>query len=65
MARVCRPVHLMEPVSAPEPEPVAGCDVCAALAEQRARAQAARDRSKAADCNVEMRRHSHPKGGRA
>ncbi|ARF56853.1 hypothetical protein [Streptomyces gilvosporeus] len=59
MPRTCRSVHLGEP--APDPVPVAGCDVCAALAAQRARAYAAGDRSKATDCNVEMRRHSHPK----
>ncbi|MFF4701308.1 hypothetical protein [Streptomyces chattanoogensis] len=62
MPRMCRPVHLGEPES--EPVPVAGCDVCGALAEQRAKAHAAGDKSKATDCNVEMRRHSHPKAVR-
>ncbi|KIZ13727.1 hypothetical protein SNA_37650 [Streptomyces natalensis ATCC 27448] len=59
MPRTCRPVHLGEPAS--EPVPVAGCDVCRALADQRARAYASGDKSKASDCNVEMIRHSHPK----
>ncbi|WP_438487460.1 hypothetical protein [Streptomyces sp. S186] len=51
------PVYLKEPL--PEPVPVAGCDVCGALAEQRAAAYAVGDWSKATDCNVEMRRHPH------
>ncbi len=38
MPRRCRQVHLMEPTSDPDPEP--GCDVCGALAEQRAQAYA-------------------------
>nr|WP_236680190.1 hypothetical protein [Streptomyces sp. 9-7] len=64
MARSCRPVHLMEPASRPEPAPIAGCDVCQALARQRAEAQAVGDKSRVTDCNVEMRRHPHPKRGR-
>ncbi|MFE0188975.1 hypothetical protein [Streptomyces sp. NPDC058989] len=48
----------------PEPQPVAGCDVCAALAVQRTAARAVGDKSKMIDCNVEMRRHPHPKRGR-
>nr|WP_078970751.1 hypothetical protein [Streptomyces chattanoogensis] len=59
MDRPCHPVHLGEPAS--DPRPVAGCDVCGALDEQRARAYATGDKSKASDCNVEMRRHSHRK----
>ncbi|MGW1374644.1 hypothetical protein ACWD6P_10280 [Streptomyces sp. NPDC002446] len=51
-------VHLRE--LARDPEPIAGCDVCGALAQQRAAAYAVGDRSKATDCNVEMRRHPHP-----
>ncbi|MEU3220062.1 hypothetical protein [Streptomyces sp. NPDC006971] len=47
-----------------EPDPVEGCDVCAALADQRAAAQRAGDASRVADCNVEMRRHPHPNGRR-
>ncbi|WP_039633328.1 hypothetical protein [Streptomyces sp. 769] len=59
MPRNCRPVHLGEPVSAPEPAPVAGCDVCAALAEQRAAAHAIGDKSTVIDRNIEIRRHPH------
>lgn len=60
MPRVCRPVHLGDPVTAPDPEPAAGCDVCEALARQRAGAYAVGDRSRVTDCNVEIRRHPHP-----
>ncbi|MFJ9414521.1 hypothetical protein ACIRPT_10185 [Streptomyces sp. NPDC101227] len=63
MARMCRPVQLGEPAS--EPVPVAGCDVCGALAQQRAGAYGVGDRSKVTDCNVEMRRHAHPRVVRA
>lgn len=56
-----RPVVRMELFSAPDPDPVAGCDVCAALTGQRAAARAIRDKSKVIDCNVEIRRHPHPK----
>ncbi|MFB7913554.1 hypothetical protein [Streptomyces sp. NPDC056061] len=42
------------------PGPVDGCDVCAALADQRAAAQRAGDLSRVVDCNVELRRHPHP-----
>ncbi|WEB42852.1 hypothetical protein MOV08_28770 [Streptomyces yunnanensis] len=59
MPRECRPVHLSDPFPAPEPEPVAGCDVCAALAEQRAVAYSVGDRTTVIDRNVEMRRHPH------
>ena len=52
MPRRCRPVHLMDPVPLPEPEPVAGCDVCAALAGQCARAHAIRDKAKVIDLNA-------------
>ncbi|AJT64871.1 hypothetical protein T261_3201 [Streptomyces lydicus] len=63
MPRICRPVHLKDPVPVPEPEPVAGCDVCTALAGQRAAARAVRDLTKVIDCNIEMRSHPHPKRG--
>ncbi|WP_181690291.1 hypothetical protein [Streptomyces sp. NBRC 110611] len=43
--------------------PVAGCDVCAALAEQRAHAYAVGDKSTATDRNIEIRCHPHPKPG--
>ncbi|MGW1375234.1 hypothetical protein ACWD6P_13300 [Streptomyces sp. NPDC002446] len=62
MPRICRPVQLLEPAS--DPAPVAGCDVCRALAGQRAEAYAAGDRSKVSDCNVEIGRHPHRKAGR-
>ncbi|WP_199836195.1 hypothetical protein [Streptomyces sp. NRRL F-4489] len=58
MSGMGSPVHLREPL--PEPVPAEGCDVCGALAEQRARAHAAGDWSKVTDCNVELRRHPHP-----
>ncbi|MEV6394079.1 hypothetical protein AB0M39_04735 [Streptomyces sp. NPDC051907] len=52
-----------QPLSVPlplePPRPAKGCDVCAALAEQR---QAARDRgdySLATDASVEIRNHPH------
>ncbi|MFF4601912.1 hypothetical protein ACFY12_04015 [Streptomyces sp. NPDC001339] len=60
MPRNCRPVHLGEPVSVPEPEPVAGCDVCSALAGQRAAARAVGNLSIVIDCNIELRSHPHP-----
>lgn len=63
MARICRPVHLKDPTRTPEPEPVAGCDVCVALAQQRARADAMGDKSRATDCTIEIRRHPHPQAG--
>ncbi len=62
MPRTCRPVHLWEPTS--DPVPVAGCDVCGARAVQRAGAYAVGDKSKATDCNVEIRRHPHSKAAR-
>ncbi|MFF4698188.1 hypothetical protein [Streptomyces chattanoogensis] len=64
MPRICRPVHLKDPLTAPEPEPVAGCDVCAALARQRTQAHAIGDKTKAIDCTIEIRRHPHPKAVR-
>ena len=59
MPRNCRPVHLPDPVPVPEPTPVDGCDVCAALARQRAAAHAKGDKAKVIDCNIEMHRHPH------
>ncbi|GAU68611.1 Syd protein [Streptomyces sp. NBRC 110611] len=61
MPRNCRTIHLPDPLPVPESEPVAGCDVCAALARQRAGARAVGDMSRVIDCNIEMRRHPHPK----
>lgn len=46
----------------PEPVPVAGCGVCAALATQRGEARLRGDHSRASDCNVELRHHPHPEG---
>ncbi|MGP3980883.1 hypothetical protein [Streptomyces sp. KR80] len=54
------PVHLTPP--AEQPDPVPGCDVCAALDRQRREAAVQGDHSQATDCNVEIRRHPH--GGR-
>ncbi|MGW1158415.1 hypothetical protein ACWD5Q_06480 [Streptomyces sp. NPDC002513] len=51
------PVHLPEPT--PPPEPVPGCDICAALDRQRAAAMKAGDYSLASDYSVEISRHPH------
>lgn len=50
-------VHLGFPLE--DPEPVTGCDICAALVQQRTQARANRNESTAIDCNVEIRRHPH------
>jgi len=42
------------------PLPAKGCDICGALAQQRAEARERGDMSRVTDCNVEMRRHPHP-----
>ncbi|MFF4603683.1 hypothetical protein ACFY12_13215 [Streptomyces sp. NPDC001339] len=63
MASMSRPVHLKEPV--PRPVPVVGCDVCGALARQRAAAYASGDKSKATDYSVEIRNHPHDKVARS
>lgn len=41
------------------PAIAAGCQVCAALARQRAEAAKAGDMSRVSDCNVEIRNHQH------
>lgn len=64
MPRNGRPVQLGYCFPLPEPAPVAGCDVCVALAGQRAAARAIGDKSKVVDCNVEIRRHPHAKAVR-
>lgn len=48
-------VHLSLPTRAPRP--AAGCDVCAALAEQRSQAHRRGDHSAVSDCNVEIAAH--------
>ncbi|MFJ9338278.1 hypothetical protein ACIRP0_03165 [Streptomyces sp. NPDC101733] len=49
------PVHLSLPADAPRAAP--GCDVCAALVEQRGEAYRRGDRSAVSDCNVEIVAH--------
>nr|WP_245685836.1 hypothetical protein [Streptomyces niveus] len=51
------PVHLALP--AEPPRPVAGCDVCAALARQRQEARDRGDYSAATNASVEIRNHPH------
>ncbi|QRX97537.1 hypothetical protein [Streptomyces noursei] len=51
------PVHLGVPMLDPGPAP--GCDVCAALSEQREQARKRRDMSKVSDLNIEIRNHPH------
>ncbi|MFJ8192792.1 hypothetical protein ACIQ8D_23975 [Streptomyces sp. NPDC096094] len=43
----------------PDPAPSATCDVCQALARQRAAARDAGNLSRVSDCNVEIRNHPH------
>ncbi|MGW1768368.1 hypothetical protein ACWCQL_30535 [Streptomyces sp. NPDC002073] len=56
--------HLSPP--RPDPAPAPGCDVCAALAKERATARQVGDHSRASDCNVELRHHPrrHPLSAR-
>ncbi|MFJ2708534.1 hypothetical protein ACIO3R_35825 [Streptomyces sp. NPDC087428] len=56
------PVFLTDPLTAPEPVPNYGCDVCAVLGRQREAARTSGDPSAVSDCNVEIRQHPH--GGR-
>ena len=51
------PVHLPDPTRPPRPKP--GCDVCKALDQQRAQAEARKDYRRATDCEMEIRRHPH------
>ncbi|MEU6496462.1 hypothetical protein ABZ890_39800 [Streptomyces sp. NPDC046984] len=51
------PVYLPDPTSPPRPTP--GCDVCAALDEQREQAERKRDYKRATTLEQEMR--SHPR----
>lgn len=55
-------VHLQ--LSPKPPEPADGCDVCAALVEQRREAKARGNYSAATDANVEIRNHPHWTEGR-
>ncbi|MFF3409508.1 hypothetical protein ACFYW8_25535 [Streptomyces sp. NPDC002742] len=48
------------PLPLDQPEPAADCQVCAALARQRAKAEASGDWSKVSDCNIEIRGHRSP-----
>jgi hypothetical protein len=57
------PVSLPDPTRPPRPAP--GCDVCAALDEQRARAELAGDTRLATTYEVEMRSHPKHSGGRS
>lgn len=59
MSTMSQPVTLGLPLDEPEPPP--GCDVCTALAGQRAEAAARGDKSAVSDCNIEIRRHPHPR----
>ncbi len=54
---MARPVCLPLPPDAPEP--AEGCDICGALAKQRAEARTRGDFSAVSDCNVEMAAHPH------
>lgn len=47
------------PTCAPTGHP--DCDVCGALIEQREQARGRADMSRVSDCNVEIRRHPHPR----
>ncbi|MCK7627522.1 hypothetical protein MUU72_31265 [Streptomyces sp. RS10V-4] len=51
------PVHLPDPF--PEPRPVPGCDVCAALVRQREAHRRHRAYALAASCTLELERHFH------
>ncbi len=42
-----------------DPKPVADCDVCQALGNQRSEARARCDMSKVSDLNIEIRNHPH------
>jgi hypothetical protein len=57
------PVNLPDPTRPPRPAP--GCDVCAALDEQRAEFEQAGDYRLATDHEEEIRRHPHPKQRRS
>lgn len=50
-----QPIDLALPLD--QPQPAAQCGVCAALARQRAAAEAAGDWSKVSDYNIEIRDH--------
>lgn len=59
------PVQLSDPLALKAPEPVRGCDVCAACARQWKEASnpnsVAYDPSHATDLAVEISRHPHPR----
>ncbi|MEU9893660.1 hypothetical protein ACIBCS_40890 [Streptomyces phaeochromogenes] len=54
-----QPITLPDPTHPPRPAP--GCDVCAALDEQRAEYERAKDIRRATVCEVEIRNHPHAK----
>ncbi|AZS73916.1 hypothetical protein DDE74_25890 [Streptomyces lydicus] len=51
------PVYVSLPLA--PPKPTEDCGVCMALAKQRAEAETKGDFSRVADCNIELRNHSH------
>ncbi|WSS31630.1 hypothetical protein OHB07_29255 [Streptomyces sp. NBC_00111] len=53
------PVHLTDPLTASEPVPNFGCNICAALGRQRDEAREIGDMTSVTDCNVEIRLHPH------
>lgn len=63
MPELTEAVHLTDPLGpqALEPLPNPGCKICAALGRQREEARGVGDLALVSDCNVEMRRHPHPK----
>lgn len=56
------PVTLGMPLD--DPEPPAGCGVCAALVVQRSEARARDDLSRVSDLNIEIRNHHQPRAKR-
>ncbi len=58
-------LNLSDPLDALEPIPHFSCDVCASLGRQREDARKRRDMTVVSDCNVEIRRHPHPRRRRS
>ncbi|MEU8460227.1 hypothetical protein [Streptomyces sp. NPDC029003] len=59
-ARPRREIPQRNPFERADAEPMPGCDVCAALVEQRAEYRRLRCASGASDCDIEIRQH--PRG---